>query len=396
MTATRTRKPPLSVAIAAVAIAALAVVVGLIVGLVGIGSGAGGGRPGATQGVEAGMSFGRLAGYVWNGPITLVQASWTVPRIVGGPDDGHASTWVGAQAPGATNHSPFIQVGVLEQRSPASSKGPSRLTYEAFWSDTMQGFHPVMLFAVRAGDIVSAALALANGRWRVTVSDARSHARSSFATDDESTARFDLAEWLQEDPTDHNRPLPYPLLSAVRFSRLEVNGAPPAGDSVYSQWMSENGRALAPGTLDADGFALTPAILTAAAKRYLDIATAEDLATTVFAAELRDWTPATARARIARAGSEFAAAMQTSVDQLQRYSWPAAVDPLVRSMTTGARAVVARVRLGERHDGGQLATYRAAFERVAALGPIGRRIRAVLHLPDITPDTSLPGAGTAR
>lgn len=377
------------------AVAALAVVVGLIVGLLGIGSGAGGGPPDASQGAEAGMSFGRLAGYVWNGPITSVQASWTVPRIVGGPDDGHASTWVGAQAPGATNHSPFIQVGVLEQRSPASSKGPSDLAYEAFWSDTMQGFHPVMLFAVRPGDVVSAALALANGRWRVTISDARSGARSSFATEDESTARFDLAEWLQEDPTDHNRPLPYPLLSAVRFSRLDINGAPPAGDSVYSQWMSENGRALAPGMLDGDGFTLTPAILTAAAKRYLDIATAEDLATMVFAAELRDWTPATPRARIARAGSEYAAAVQTSIDQLGRYSWPAAVGPLVRSMITGSRAVVARVRLDERHDGGKLVTYRAAFERVAALGPIGRAVRAQLHLPDITPDTSLPGSTAA-
>ncbi len=83
-------------------------------------------------------SFGTQAGYIWQGRVGSVGASWTVPRIIGTSPCGRAGTWIGAEAPG--NPSPFIQLGVNETCLEANGK--RGVIYDAFWSDVKLHFHP--------------------------------------------------------------------------------------------------------------------------------------------------------------------------------------------------------------------------------------------------------------
>src|SRR5690242_10596760 len=168
---------------------------GVVAAAVAITLGAAGCGVGAGRS-EAVASFGHMAGYVWSGHVRAVAASWSVPRM-SGAGSAHASTWIGAQAPGLTERSPFIQVGTVEDRGSSSAAA-----YAAFWTDTTRGFHPQILFRVHPGDAVSTALTLVGGRWRVYVVDTSSGRRAAFSTSEESVGDFNLAEWLQENPSE--------------------------------------------------------------------------------------------------------------------------------------------------------------------------------------------------
>jgi len=115
-------------------------VVGALVAVLGV---AGCGQSGASgsRGAEVASSFGRLAGYVWHGHVRAVAAAWTVPGILDRSPDGHASTWIGAQAPGSASPGPFIQVGITEDRFGPTSLGAHPRLYQAFWSATQLKFH---------------------------------------------------------------------------------------------------------------------------------------------------------------------------------------------------------------------------------------------------------------
>ena len=82
---------------------------GVIAATVAIALGAAGCGAGAKS-ADGVSSFGHMAGYVWSGHVRAVAGSWWVPRM-SGAGDAHASTWIGAQAPGVPRRSPFIQVG---------------------------------------------------------------------------------------------------------------------------------------------------------------------------------------------------------------------------------------------------------------------------------------------
>jgi hypothetical protein len=123
--------------------------------------------PSHAAGARGRPALGTFAGYVSSRTrLRTVEGSWTVPRIAKTAHDGLASTWIGAQGPGASAKAPFIQIGTTDERHTDSRLGP-RDSYEAFWSDIQRQFKPQGLFAVDPGDRVSASLVLCRGRWRV-------------------------------------------------------------------------------------------------------------------------------------------------------------------------------------------------------------------------------------
>jgi hypothetical protein len=125
-------------------------------------------------------SFGTQAGYVWQGQVRSVGASWTVPHIIGTSPCGVAGTWIGAVAPGTPG--PFIQIGVNETCTQAGPDGKPAVFYEAFWSDVRLHFHPRRLFFVNAGDVISASLTLADHRWTLVLVDRSSGETTHFST----------------------------------------------------------------------------------------------------------------------------------------------------------------------------------------------------------------------
>jgi hypothetical protein len=214
--------------------------------------------------------------------------------------------------------------------------------YYAFWSDTTNHFHPHFLFRVDPGDVVSASLALADGQWKLAIVDETSGVTAHFSTDDEASASFNLAEWLQEDVTDAmtGKPFPYPRLTNIRFRRLEVDSATPMYADLYSQWMSASGVNWAPSPLHRDSFALRRATVSAIGAKYLQIATGEDMATRVFVPQMAGWTAATPGPQIAAACSTFAAALRKNLHALARTRWPPRARRQIHSLIRGTRVLL--------------------------------------------------------
>jgi hypothetical protein len=335
-------------------------------------------------------SFGHMAGYVWSGHVAGVAASWSVPRM-SGAGEVHASTWIGAQAPGLTQRSPFIQVGTVEDRA------SSRPLYGAFWTDTTRGFHPQILFHVRPGDAMSTALTLTAGRWRVSVVDTTSGQRASFSTTEEGMGEFTLAEWLQEDPSETSgTTTPYPDLSTVRMSALAINGAAPRYGDVFAQWMSLPGRDLAPTPLRDAAFTITRGVLTAAGRRYLEIARPQNVSARKVDLEVSRWTERTPPGEIERASAAAATSERHYADTLARRRWPAAaqrpIGLLVREVRVEADAFAAAAR----HAPASLAAWHRRFAGLTpTLLELAHAVRRVLHVPELVSGQLLSRGGTS-
>jgi peptidase A4-like protein len=192
-----------------------------------------------------------LAGYASFERVRSVQGAWTVPIILGGPRDAVAATWIGAQAPGAFAHAPFIQVGVQEASSDESDSG-----YDAFWSDSRLSFHPENLFLVNAGDRITASLQLARGHWSVQIEDVTTGQHARFRTMQDTLGAFNQAEWFQEDVTDNDthKGFPYPAMTPVTFTGLKVNSAQPTSDSLQSSVMTVGTETLNPSPINRNSF----------------------------------------------------------------------------------------------------------------------------------------------
>jgi len=191
-----------------------------------------------------------LAGYASFEQVRSVQGSWSVPIVLGGPADSVAATWIGAQAPGAFAHAPFIQVGVQEAYDGNDSN------FQAFWSDSHLAFHPVNLFAVNAGDRMRASLRLGAGSWIVQIQDVSTGQKARFRTTQDTSGGFNQAEWFQEDVTDNatQRGFPYPDLTPVTFMNLTVNSARPTADSLVSSAMTVGRQTLKPSSVQRNSF----------------------------------------------------------------------------------------------------------------------------------------------
>jgi hypothetical protein len=354
--------------------------VGLIAAVLAVGWGGTACGGGSGNSGRAATSFGHMAGYVWAGPVTSVAASWSVPRITARSGEAHASTWIGAQAPGASMHSPFIQVGTLEDLDSASAPA-----YGAFWTDTTRGFHPQVLFHMRPGDAVSTSLTLDRGRWLVSIIDATSGRRASFATREEGDAAFNLAEWLQENPSqDSGQTARYPHLSTVRMRALRANAAPPPYADVFAQWMSLPGRDLAPTALRGDAFDITGAALSAAGRRYLQIAHAQDASARRLDQQEASWTQRTPPGEIGPVSAAAAASERTYAAGLDRGAWPAAARTLIASLAGEVRREAALLAQGARHARASLDAWRRQFSSLTpTLMRLVHEVRRALHVPEI-------------
>jgi hypothetical protein len=331
-----------------------------------------------SAGDRALYSFGHMAGYVWVGGVTTVQGSWSVPRMRGA-GDAHASTWIGAQAPGAPHRSPFIQVGTLEDRGARGAPA-----YAAFWSDTIRGFHPRILFRVQPGDAVSTALTLTAGRWRVHIVDATSLQSSTFSTSEEGTVKFNLAEWLQEDPVaTSGKVTRYPDLSPVRLSVLGVNGAPPRYADMYAQWMSLPGSDLAPTPLRDGTFTLTRGALTAAGRRYLRIAHTQQVSARRVDEAAARFTAHTPASAIERVSAEAAASERRYVEGLEHGAWPMAARTPIGALVREVRVEASMFAAAARHAPRSLATWRRQFVELSGpLVRIAHQVHRTLHVPE--------------
>jgi hypothetical protein len=351
---------------------------GLMAAVAALGLGAAG-CGGASGGDKPASSFGHMAGYVWGGNVASVTASWAVPRMAGS-GGAHASTWIGSQAPGVAQRSPFIQVGTLEDR--ASSGGP---VYAAFWTDTTRGFHPEVLFHVAPGDVVSTALSRSGGRWSVSIVDSTSAHRASFTTSQEGVGEFNLAEWLQENPSETSGKITaYPRLSTVRMRALAVNGAPPRYADLYAQWMSLRGHNLAPTALREDGFSIVPGVLTPAGRRYLAIAAPQDARARTADREEERWTPQTPAAEIERVSAVAGASEHAYANALARGSWPPSASGPIQALGREVRVEAGLFAAAARRTSGGVDQWRAAFARVSPmLQTLAHDVRRVLHVPEL-------------
>ena len=110
---------------------------------------------------------------------------------------------------------------------------------------------------------VSTALTLTAGHWRLSIEDRTARQTSTLSTTDETAGDFNLAEWLQENPTEvSGKATPYPDLSTVDMTALTVNGTQPRYGDVFAQWMSLPGGDQAPTPLRGGAFTITHGVVT--------------------------------------------------------------------------------------------------------------------------------------
>jgi hypothetical protein len=314
----------------------------------------------------------KFAGYVWQGDLTSVGANWVVPAIRHGSQIGKASTWIGAVAPSAGQNSPFIQVGTQEEllRSSVTTTGAAPgYFYEAFWSDTRLGFHPMALFRVAPGDRITAGLRLGHKHWTVTIEDHFTGSKVSFTTRQEGTARFNQAEWTQEDVTNAktNRAFPYPKLASVQMSSLTVDSMHPSYASLYSSWMALPHDYLGPSPLEHDAFTIEPKTLSPAGARFLRISVPFNAADISFSKQLKRWLTTSVKPSALKSQTDrFIAALSLAVTQMRAATWPRDVSVAIRRLTTRYAAQIPRL--------GRAATLSAAA--VIAVFPYGEARRA--------------------
>jgi hypothetical protein len=280
----------------------------------------------------AGSTF---AGELWeNGDVTSVSASWRVPMIdpaakpASKRTSSGASTWIGAQVstPGAERR--FIQIGTAEFLSPSGAR-----SYTAFWSDEHRADHPQFLASVHPGDEMTASMHLADGRWRLAITDRTRDLHRQVRTPEEAAGAFNLALWLQEDvDSGADRPLPYPAVSRVRMSALRVDGAPPTPQDAESTWMSLPHEYLGPTPLTHDAFSVVPQRLSGAGARYLGVVDPLDAASNRFLEAISGWRMGTTDATATAEAHRFLAVLRRSVDCLRAGPWPAAVATPVRTL----------------------------------------------------------------
>jgi hypothetical protein len=319
--------------------------------------------------------------------VRSVRASWTVVRILAESGGGVAATWIGAQTASAGASSPFIQVGINEERVLLANGRLALDAHYAFWSDTALHFRPIPLFAVKPGDRISASLTLKHGRWLVAISDPHAHRSASLSTAEEAHGSLNVAEWFQEDVTDGltHRPFPYPQLSPTVFTKLTVNAAAPRYGNLLSQWMSANGTDLGPTPLVDDSFAVSPMALTPAGRRYLALADRQNRASNAFAKQFRRWSPETPRKAIHREQVTYASALRSFLEALAKDAWPSDAQTAIDRLIAANSRLLAQVETDvPTRAGGLQAWRRAVIAHAQSVSHAARHVRRVLGLPQIS------------
>ena len=311
-----------------------------------------------------------FGGYFASGPVTDVRADWQVPQITDGSSDAHASTWIGVQDP----EGDFIQIGTTEDESSGIRR------YTAFWSDPVVGFHPQFILAVRPGDEVSARLAKDPEGWTGTIQDRTtgSTVRVPSSVHYARAAAMQRSEWVQEDPATQGGTvdLPYPLMTPVTFSALEVDGKVP--DLTHDEGTalaSPNGEVLVPSAVRDDSFTMERG--TPAQGRYLGDVGALDSAFNRFS-DSRVVGSGTTAAH----GTELMTAIVAFDRRVLMQEWSAGTRADIQKLVTHNQVLLDDLHAWERsgEDGTLLARFSADAKRDPQLS---NPIRADLGLPPI-------------
>jgi hypothetical protein len=329
--------------------------------------------------------FGPFAGYMWIGSVQSVGASFTVPRIASVSPLGVAGTWIGVQGQGPPTR--FIQIGVIESRFSRPRKQGTVDEDFAFWTDTARHYNAKLLFPVSPGDTLSASLTLTSNRWTLAIADEASRERARFSIGDEAAARFNQAEWTQEDPGSENNHAQYPQIAPPVFRHLTVNSTEPSPSypALYSAWMSVNNGNLAPTALHNDSFTLhrAPAV-SAAGTQYLRLSAPAVAAFEKFETERSSWTPKTPYGRMASASSQLVEATRKANRALLAARWSRQISGLFHSLANTTTVFLERTRPPVLLNAATFADWNSrlteASERAARAG---RELRLALGLPGL-------------
>jgi len=345
--------------------------------------------PVAGASAKAAPYLGRFAGYeASHRDVRSVRGSWVVPRVArdSSPAD-QSVVWIAAQGVGSPQRAPFIQVGIVDRVGILGHGEAS-----AFWSDTVQHFllRPLKL-RVKAGDRLRASLTLTGGRWHVVLDNLSTHRVARVSTAQESRARFDSGQWLEEDPTfaargPGARGVPFARTSTVRFSALDCNGAPPGRDPVYSLWMSLPHAMLGPTPLTGGSFAVVPRRLSSAATRYLTLVTHEDSAASAFAVALTSWRRGAPSSEIDPLAARLTGELHAVIIGLSGPGWPTSSATARASLVAGNRRLIASLaKVPALPPSARRRWARGWARLIARVTPRGQALRNILRAPDITP-----------
>jgi hypothetical protein len=196
---------------------------------------------------------------------------------------------------------------------------------------------------------------------------------------------FNLAEWLQEDPSQTSgRATPYPELSTVRMRALAVNGVEPRYHDVFAQWMSLPGRDLAPTPLRDGAFAITRGVLTPAGKQYLTMARPQNAGARTVDLEEARWTARTPAREIERVSRGAAASERRYADALARSVWPAPARGPIGVLVREVRLEAAVFAASARGAPVSLMAWRGRFATITPrLVTLAHEVRRALHLPEL-------------
>jgi len=346
--------------------------------------------PIAGASARAAPDLGTFAGYeAVHRDVRSVRGSWVVPRVVRDGSLGHqSSSWIAAQGVGSPSQAPFIQVGI---NNVVGVRGNGEAS--AFWSDTAVDFQPLPLKVwVKAGDRLGASLTLVGGRWHVVLDDLTTHRVARVSTAQESRARFEGGQWLEEDPqlryVGPGPPVgvPFARTSTVRFSALELNGSPPTRESLYSLWMSLPHATLGPTPLVGDSFAVVPKRLRPAAARYLTLVTPEDRAEGAFDAALSSWLRGGPSSAIVPLAARLTGELQAVIIGLTGPGWPTSSATARASLVAANRRLIASLARIPALPPSARRGWERGWARLSARVTLrGRALRNVLGAPGITP-----------
>lgn len=254
-----------------------------------------------------------------------------VPLVTKCPNQGGASTWIGAQSLSGK----FIQVGVVE-----NCEGKNPVQYEAFWSDTAQGYHPLFIGIVFPYNLVTVSMKQVQSGWSIKVVDKHTRLSDSQNISFAKGVHFNDGEWIQEDPTSSNvtaTDLPYPTMSNPVFEKMKINGHAPHLVLKNGQVLtSSNGIIRVPTAVRNDSFTFNAP--TGAAAQYMNDARGGDAAVSAFDVWYSQWKQLTVEQKKS-ALRNLVLSYTVFADELANQKWPASANSAVAVAVKSTRHV---------------------------------------------------------
>ena len=341
----------------------------------------------SSNGVHpAAIGFGPatgFAGYRFESTVNQISAQWRIPSVLQSSATGFSSTWIGVQT--QIPEGPFIQLGSYTDQSvfaPPSGPRQAYPSYGIFWSDTARHFRPVSIVGLsRPGDLISFDMTRNVQGWFLRVHNLTVGWTRSVEVHYGSSDHFTQAEWLQEDPANGeltSTDVPYPSISAVAFSHLEVNHRPPRLRYADAQVLSTvNDVFLVPTHPQGDSFALghpsgATAQLLSDFEMYAKAVASVNLA---YDEDLVD--PGSAPLP---SGNEVMRPLLLLEGTLTRQSWPSGQQVLIRDLVQDIRIEVVMVEAWNRNQSKTWASLGAIVHN-SKLVRDDNRLRASVGLP---------------